>query len=200
MMQVTLNPDKAAFCTIGATSWTFGEPGPHDVDLTKLSVQEANQLLYNLRRGVLSADDFSELEKMLDLAPSPQYATPREVPIKEPPKIEDALEEDKKELKKILSGNAASVKKIAQTLRPGRLRKLLELEREGKKRKGVVSFLSELIESHTKSVTANLGIDDMQAQDMVKVNELSTQLTDIVESEVEEVTFNLPEESEDSSE
>lgn len=200
MMNVTLDPDKSAFCTIGKLAWTFGEPGPHSVDVSKLSEAEARQLLYNIKRGVLKTDDSSELEQLLDVAPRPNYTTPNEVPLRKPPKIEDALEEDVKELKKILASTVATIKKESQKLRPGRLRKLLALEEEGKARKSVLSFLSELVASHTQSVTSAIGSIDLISQDRLKINELSTQLTDIVESEVEEVTFNLPEESTDSSE
>jgi hypothetical protein len=197
MMKLSLNVDKSAFCTIGQLAFTYGEPGPVDIDPTQLSEAEARQVVFNVKRGVLLADDLSPLESLLDMQPQAPQQQEQKVVRVQPPTIDEAIERDNKELKKLLSKNASTVKKEAAQMRPARLRRLLGLEEEGKNRKGVVSFINELLKGHTDTVAKSIGLDDLQAQDMVKVTELSTQLTDIVESEMEEVTFNLPEESEE---
>jgi hypothetical protein len=196
-MQVTLNTEETILCTIGSYSFTLGEPGPLSVDVSLLNETEAKQFWYNIQRKILQVDDMSELKEKLDATPQRQniqMAHPKPpVPKKS---FEDLIKENEKELKKLLAGNVATIKKNAQTLRTGQLRKLLSLEKEGKARKSVIKFVDELLEKYTSAITGQVGNESLEAEDMVKVSELSTQLTDVVESEVEEVTFSLPEDEE----
>lgn len=184
-MDVSLDPDKGSFCTVGPHFFTFGEPGPLKVNIGQLSKEELAQLMYNLKRGVLVADD----KKELDLLVQPNYSTPQEVPIQEatvlPPVGEDAIEEDLKVLRELLSGNVNTVMRTAGDFRPARLRKLLELEEGGKARKGLISFLKSFVDSHVDSVRKAIGSKDLEPIDVLELRKLSTQLTDIVESEQE---------------
>jgi hypothetical protein len=203
-MHITLNTDKSSFCTIGTFSFTFLEPGPQYVDLEQLTSEEIQQIYYNIKRNVLKTDDVEKLETSLGIAKKPQYVTPNEVPITTPlkmddrPSLEAALEEDQKELKKILAGVTSSIKKQASSMRPGRLRKLLELEKKNKKRVGVIAFLTETVNQHVESVQNVFQGEDLIPEDGIKLSELSTQLEDIVESDVEEVILKIP--TEDSNE
>jgi hypothetical protein len=192
-MQVTLDPDRGAFCFIGQHAFTFGEPGPKEIDIEDLSPEEKKQLLYNLRRGVLIADDPDIVNR---LAEPSNYATPDERPIERDKPIQitslspqEAIEKDLEELKTLLKGKVATIKRQASDLRPARARKLLELERSGKSRKSVISFLEKLTSNHASMVTEKIS-EELVPKDRVQVTQLSTQLTDIVESEEEEVTIN----------
>ena len=192
-MKFTLNTDQTIIYVAGRYQFTMGE-STHDIDPNHMTAEEKAQLLYGIKTNVILAD--SEVVSVLQPEDKPQYTTPQEVPVVIPQKsIEDTLQEDLKELRAILEGNTASVKKKSALMRVGRLRKLLELESEGKKRKGVISFLNEVIEHHTGSVIEAVsdGSEDMQPQDVIQIKTLSTQLEDLVESEEEEITFKLPE-------
>ncbi len=192
-MQITLNLDRGSFCFIGQHAFTYGEPGPKEIDIETLSDEERKQLLYNIKRGTLIIDDDSVLSQ---LAESNAAAISQESPrIQQRPvqvqdlSPEEAIEKDLEELKTLLKDEVATVKKEATSLRPARARKLLELERDGKARKSVVSFLEKLIDSHASIVTAKFA-EELEIEDRVKTSQLSTQLTDIVESEEEQVTIN----------
>jgi hypothetical protein len=191
-MKLTLNSDKVPFCAIGTLYWTSVAPGPIEVNLKTLDKKEVQQIRYNLNRDVLLTDDRSELDPYDNMVVNNQAAS-----IPSPPtmKLQDALEIDRQELRRALEGRVPSVKKFAQELRPGRLRRLVDLEREGKNRKNLLEFLNMLLTNHTETVKNFLQHgEDLEPQDRIRLAQLSTQLSDIIESEKEEVNFNLPSE------
>ena len=190
-----LNSEKSPFCTIGPFSFSFAET-VHEIDVDQLPDQYKQQLLYNVNRGVLETDDKKGL-KALAQAMQPVTPIPQEqIPIKMGAVTKmaksltvDPIKADLKPLRALLRQGVASVKKIACDLSPGRLRKLLELEMSLKKRKGVISFLEKLLDKHELSVTAAIGSGDDIIFNQLDPHSRSTQVSDIVESDVEVVTF-----------
>ena len=76
---------------------------------------------------------------------------------------------------------------------PSHDRRPLELEQEGKNRKKLLEFFSKRLEQHTEQVAEAKGTGgDLEAQERIQAETLSTQLTDIVESDEEQVV--LPQE------
>lgn len=191
-MLVKLNEEKAPFCQIGSYYLTFGEPGPHDIDVDSLTEEQKKQLAYNVKRGVLETD-----EDVNDLLDTPvQYSTPEERPIQKVQPIQaktpdEIIADDIKELRALLRRKIPEVKKVAQDMRPARLKRLLELERETKARKGIMIFLNDLLALHESTVAARVGQDDVGGKHQIDLHAVSTQVSDIVESEEEEVTIEL---------
>lgn len=195
-MQIALRDrERVSMCIIGPHTFTYDEPGPKDIDLESLSQQELNQLVYNARRGVLAVGDPDELLRLASKAPATaqSYSTPHEQPIpKEPVQGEDVIEEDLKELRELLRGSVSSVKRGVQGLTPGRVRKLLELELEGKNRKSLKTHLNEVLAKHAESVVGQVGDEDTgdKITAVGVANSTSPLVTDIVESEIEQVVLN----------
>lgn len=192
-MKIELNTEKSSFCIIGSYSFTFGQT-EYDVDPETLSPDLRKQFIYNLRRGVLLTKEAGALERLLeDEVQIEAPATPAQQPQVLQPILSDSqrIEEDLKQLRKTLAGNIASVKAEAVNFRVARLRKLLELEKEGKARKSLISFLSELLDQHSSSVLSAVGSEDIGDSHQVDPQATSTQITDIVESEGEEISFSL---------
>lgn len=190
-MQVGLGTGSMIF--IGSHSFTFGDPGPKEIDLDELSPTELNQLIYNVRRGILTVDDKEALFEKGEKLPanSKKVATLEERPVTEAlPTFtsEEAVEEDLKGLRKLLKGSVATVQKEAKDLRSGQIRKLLELEKQGKDRVSLTLYLEELISKHSDAVTKAVGKEDLQAF-IPDVGNLS-QVSDVVESEHKEVMLN----------
>lgn len=195
-MEIALkNKEKVSMCMIGKHYFTYDEPGPKDIDLDSLSQSELNQLIYNARRGVLAVGDPKKLLEYTKQTPAAakSYSTPQERPIKqEPVQAEDAIEEDLKPLRELLRGSVNAIKRKVGTLTPGRVRKLLELEIQGKNRKGLKTHLNELLAKHAETVMGQVGDEDIgdkiTAQGVAATT--SPQVTDVVESEVEQVVMN----------
>ena len=192
-MKVQLNTDKSPFLHVGPYSFTYETP-EYEVVVNELPEELKKQILYNLRRGVLKTEDKEEIKNLMDVQPDtpvPANVIPiRPADVAE--SMEDTIDKNRKMLKKILLGTIPSVKKEAALLRLGNLRNLKELEEEGKNRKKLVDFFDKRLDAHKTEVAEAKGTDDMNPGDRLNINVLSTQLSDIVESEEEQVF--IPEE------
>jgi hypothetical protein len=167
--------------------WFYGST------MYKIFLHAQNQLIYNVRRGILEAEDKEVLFKKGEQLPasSKRMATPSERPVTEPAKefkSEEAIEEDLKGLRKLLKGPVASIQRKATDLRGGQIRKLLELEKVGKARVSLTVFLEELISKYSDAVTKAVGQEDLQAT-LPQVGNLS-QVSDVVESEHTEIELD----------
>ncbi len=191
-MKVELNIDKSPFRTIGPYHFTYDEIS-HDIDVATLDEETRKQLLYNLRMGVVKTEDREEMIQLADIPTQTSDLIPAvSVPILEADvtkNMESIIAKNRRILKKILLGTIPSVKKEAATMRLGNVRKLMELETEGKNRKKLISFFESRLEAHTTEVAEAKGSEDLDANDMVKAAELSTQLTDVVVSEEEMIAI-----------
>lgn len=182
-------PDEVDMLFIGNLHFTFENPGPFEIREQDLTPAEANAIIYNVRRGVLKVDDYEALKKLVPDAPfaSEQYCTPEEAPIpsSQPIDLDGYLKKQLADLKNFLKGKITEVKKNAVNLPPEEVRKLLELEKEGKSRKKLTSFLQELLDKHQETVANRVGDEDLAAM-MPSVGNLDN-VTDVVESEIIEV-------------
>ncbi len=190
-MQVELNIEKSPFCTIGPYSFTYGHP-EHKVNTDKLTPEYKKQLLYNLRRDILRTEDKEAMTGLID-DPTPQGPALVAVLPVSPDDVAESMEDivgkNTRVLKKILLGTIPSVKKEAAIMRLGNLRKLRELEEKGKNRKRLLDIFSKHLEIHTTEVMEAKGNEDLESIDMVSVSNLSTQLTNVVISEEEQITI-----------
>jgi len=198
-MKFTLNTEKSPFCTIGPFAFSLGNES-YDIEVDPLPDDYKKQLLYNLNRGVLLSDD---KEGIASLSGTIQRATPipqEQVPIqhdKVSKKVntipKDAVEQDLKPLKALLRKTVSTVKKEAAGMTPSQVRKLLELEKGLKNRKSIINFLSDILEKHELSVMSSLGEEEENLPTVVDPLTVdprrSTQVSDIVESDVESISF-----------
>lgn len=205
-MLLKLNERKASMLSIGKLYFTFASPGPHDIDIEIMDKPQLNQLLYNIRKGTLTTTE--SMQRLLELteelpAASKRFATPNEQPLKMADQVlepQGRLEEDLKELKKILSGNVQTVKKAAGDMAPARVRKLLEIELNMKKRASVIQHLEKIINDHIQLVTQQLGTQPAKHQAMTQADLTRgidntgrlnlNNVGEVVESEVEQIQFN----------
>lgn len=198
-MKFTLNTEKSPFYSVGPFVFTFGQL-EHEVDIHELPDEYKKQLLYGINQGSLLTGD---REGLAALAKAMQPTTPipmEQVPIKQQQVSKDVklltvdpIKEDLKPLRALLRQTVATVKKEAATYNPSQIRKLLDLERENKNRKSVVSFLVDLLEKHEISVLDNMRKSMENGPPRVDPLSIdpnrSTLVSDIVESDVEQVTF-----------
>ena len=183
-MQITLaNPDRVPMCFIGPYRLTFENPGPVDVVIDTLGPAEKQQLLFNLQRGVLATREREEIHLLL---PTAQPAKP----VKPAPTPE---ENDAQELGKLLKKSVASVKKEAAGLRLAQVRRMLDIEEQGKNRKGLTKFFNELISKHQQEVMEKLGAEELDATQLPDIGLDESQLSAVTDSEEEERTVPLPE-------
>jgi len=198
-MKFTLNTEKSPFYSVGPFVFTFGQLD-HEVDIQELPDEYKKQLLYGINQGSLLTGD---KEGLSALVKAMQPATPipmEQVPIKQQQVSKvvnkltvDPIKEDLKPLRALLRQTVPTVKREAATYNPSQIRKLLDLEKENKNRKSVVTFLVGLLEEHEMSVLDSLSGDP--GDDRVVVDPLSidpnrsTLVSDVVESDVERVTF-----------
>lgn len=201
-IQVALaDRDKQSMLFLGEPlNFTYDTPGPVTVNLDELSPTQKNQLMYNCRIGALAVSDKDALLEACAALPaaSPAFTTGHEQPVQkqEPPKdAMRAAEEDLDKLKELLDAHHSTVKKNVVGLRPAQLRSLLELEQSGKKRKSVLKFLEEVVAKHADSVTSQLAEEGdlmdapRNAVFQADPGARSTQITDVIESDEEEVTL-----------
>ena len=208
-MQVRLNETRASMVQIDTHFLTFRNPGPVDIDLDKLDKSRLNQLLYNIRKGVIVKPPEDEMHKLLALtnqlpAASNRFVTPEENKLNN----EDSsrlmtlsrMAEEEDKLKKVLKGNIDTVKKEVGTMSLSQVRKVLDIEVHTRNRPSLVKWLDTLVQSHTNQVTRDLyakpSNDQVKNQsDLVKkglgngIVDLDN-IGDIVESDVEQVTLN----------
>ena len=103
------------------------------------------------------------------------------------------VEETDPELKKLLNKRVNTIKKEAKELSVADLRKTLELEKNGKDRKSVVSFLEELYAKHAEEVTEKLkSMQNNSEKEGLDAQTFLDDLPDVVESNEEEIEFTLP--------
>lgn len=200
-MKFYLDTEKSPFCTVGPFSFTIGQE-EHDIDVEKMPDEYRKQLLYNATRGVLKTDDKEGLAAlagaMQPTTPIPPVAAPiqyQQVAQRVNKVVKDPIQQDLKPLRALLRKTVATVKKEAASFPPNQLRKLMDLEEDGKNRKSVISFIQERLDQLQKEVAANIGVQDGD-EDEYKMFEpmatdpnWSTQVSDIVESEQVQVTF-----------
>lgn len=196
------NRDKVGWIMIGNTAFTYDEPGPKDVDITKLTSVERNQFLYNCRRGVLACSDPEGLVNACQdvWASSQRFTTPNERPIiNEQPvetpkemKLSEMISKKEQELKKLLKGSVSSIKKTIVTLRTAQIRKLLEFEQEGKNRKAVKNLCNELLMKHADEVSKRVTGEDINGTiNAIGVGQIGgPNVSDIVESDIEYIVLN----------
>jgi len=207
-MQVTLNAERQSFCFIGSYMLSFSEPGPIDVNVKSLTDQEVEQFLFNHRQGYISIDDPKELLQRAPkkVAPKPIIKTEETKPlptIQNDKPIPDTSRQEVIELRKILSMKIPFIKEHATKMTIGKVKRLLEVERDFRNRKGVVGFLEEIINKHTLSVTNSAIMkrgDIGTAQDKSSHNAVHgknairqylTNIGEIVESDETTITVNV---------
>lgn len=193
-MKFLLNKDKSSMLMVGNTVFTFDDPGPKEIDLDTIDHGLVKQLIYNCRRGLLACGD-PEALLAKEITPIPRLATdherpiPKRVPIKP---SDEPTEEDIKPLKKLLKSSVATIKKELASLPPGRIRKLKELEMQGKWRKSLLAEMDRMIEKHTRDAKAAVGAMDVGGKVHAPGMTGSPNVSDIVESEEKEVEVNAP--------
>jgi hypothetical protein len=210
-MQVSLrNKDRVSWIMIGNYLFSYDDD-VHEMHLDELSNQEFAQLVYNWQRGVFTV---SEPETLLKAIEDAQNAVIQESVKKEPvepkPKpttIIDHTIAEAKELKSLLNKRVTSIQKEAKSLNPSKLRKLLELESNSKKpRKSLVGFLDNMCALNRQHVADTVGSQDVQLNKMDYTGVMKQgmderlnldNLTDVVESELEQIVLNPLGEKED---
>lgn len=199
------NPERVGFIIVAGATLTFDEPGPVEIDVESLPLDQKNQLLYNCRRGVLACGEPDELIRMCEslVSVAKSYSTPDENPINPttPPPIVDVVdpvEEDLKELKTMLKLSVETIKSKVVDLSPSRTRKLLELEVAGKSRKGLKTFLNEILAKYAQGVLDSVGDEDVgDKYSLTTAGQIgSKQVSDVVESDLEQVVLNSIEDTE----
>jgi hypothetical protein len=194
-MKFSLNVDKSPFYSVGPFLFTIGQE-EHNIDVNQVSDEYKKQLLYGVNMGTLLSSDEKGLAA-LSSAMQPTTPIPQEqVPIKyqEVSKlvqtvVKDPIREDLKPLRTLLRKTVATIKKESAEYNPSRLRKMLNLEEDQKKRKSVIQFLEERLDQHARSVAAMIPGEDQGTVHQNDSLARSTQITNIVESEEVQITF-----------
>ena len=105
-MEVSLaNLERHSMLFIGSISLTSENPGPVPVDVGLLSKEEAFQVMFNIRKGVLSA--FGDLDALYDKLKVQEVVSSVKAPI---------INEKDVELKKILSKRIINITKDYQVI------------------------------------------------------------------------------------
>ena len=182
--------EKSPFCTIGSYSFSMGQP-ELDVDVDSLTPEHKTQLLYNINRGVLTtSEDISGLQPDKQDVVAPPKIVQQEIVNKVTMADQkQAWEVEQKELNALLRKTISTIKKETKDFRLGRLRRLLELEKKQKNRKSLVSFITDhlnMLQAQTTAVVQGQDVGGMVQPDPQAV---STQVSDIVESDEETVVL-----------
>lgn len=199
-MKVLLNKEKHGMLFIeGLDPLTYDDPGPVDIDVKSLTPRQFQQLSYNLLRGAIAVDKPEELGHYArERFKQPVEEGKVQQPTAPAPKkeITEVIEEQEEDLKSLLTKNISSIKKNVPVLTPGQTKKLLELEKAGKNRKSLVQFLEEASKAFEDAVANKFGeggIDLEAHAGLVKgglgLGKYSQNVTDVVDSDVEEVTI-----------
>jgi hypothetical protein len=182
-MEVSLaNLEKHSMLFIGSISLTSENPGPVVIDVETLTKEEAFQVFFNIRKGVLSATgDLASLQGKMNTEKIVQQI---ETPVVSG---KDVI------LKKILSKRINTIKKEAAPLDIGDLKKILIFEKEGKNRKSVINFLDGLWVTHTEQVAEKIkSMQNSSEKEGLDTQTFLDDLPNVVELEQEEVEFTLP--------
>jgi hypothetical protein len=210
LMQIALNEHSRTLMVfigepspkgIYPISFTLDDPGPKDIDLDALGPREKTQLLYNYRRGTLLVENKEDFLKATEGTPAAakNWATGVERPIERDKPPKDALQQEedvKSKLRTYLKQHWATIKKNIPNLDLVTLRQLIELEEVGKGRKALLKALNEAVDDYTRKVQAKVGNEDIGGY----VHEVglgplpSTNISDVVESDVEEILLIPPDE------
>jgi len=193
-MQVQWNPEsRISMCFIGdenrdKKNWipfTFDDPGPRELSVQNLSEKERNQVLYNMRRGILLVDNKDELINAVKL----EATTITWSPPVEPKQV--VVDENK--VRNILSGHHATVKRLVPEMSLQETRAALKLEQTGKGRKSVLQALEEHLAIQSKQVQSLFPGGDVPADSLVDSGpKISTRVGDVVEFEEEDEVVLIP--------
>lgn len=190
---------RQTYCCIGKFIFTKDNPGPKDVDLSLLTLEELKQFLHNARRGVIAVEDpsgFTEfVNRLIKLQETPAaivetVPTPVVVPeIKEvKEKTVASPKKDVPKLKQLLTKSVSSIKKTIPEMSVSEIREILDLERNGKKRKNLISIFEEQIDRHTQSVMKSVGSVDVAGKHLIPGVQMSSPMvSDIVESDTVDI-------------
>lgn len=202
-MKIMLNKDKYGMLFLdGFAPLTFDEPGPLEVTVKELTSRQVKQLNYNLLRGAIIVDDPNELKKYNEIL-EPVIIPSATKTIAKNQDISEMMKEQESELVKLLTKTISTIKKSVPALKGSELREILRLEKSGKNRKSLVGFLDEANKANTETVSAVVGktpIDLEEHSKLVKgglgLAKYSKNVSDVVDSEVEEVTLKTTDDEE----
>lgn len=157
MAKITLKNDSVIFTLPSIKLSLNYENMSADIILGQLSQQDRASLSVAAGRGLIDCDE--------PVAVNVPVVQPN---IPAPPITKDTLKqryqqqekEERKQLVAILNQNAAVIKKqLAKTNNIRLVRKMLELEKIGKKRKGVLSFLKDMVEKFEVKAVSSADAD-----------------------------------------
>ena len=199
-MKFLLDTSKYGFLMVAGTVWTGDDPGPKEIDLDQLSKAEVEQLMSNCVRGFLKVEDpdgflaYAQQDTIAKVVPPPPVIPSPPIPVPLDPEIAPKTNGEK--FSSILKQRAASIKKLLPSFSIGQLRKLEELEKKGKSRKGLLKELSAMLAKHSESVSKSIDTSGTgEERFLVGVNGInSPNVSDIVESEVKQIVFSSTEE------
>jgi len=155
-MQIELNKEKTGMLFIdGVHNFTHADPGPIDVDITKLSQLQFSQVKGNIIKGLLLSDNPDEILR----SPVPITAALMSGPTIDPA---EPIVDRSEQLKSVLNGTIPTVKKNILGLAIGDVRKLLLLEKKGKKRKSLIEEMELLLKTNEESVKSTVGNVDVR--------------------------------------
>jgi hypothetical protein len=181
------NSEKHSILFIGSQiALTPENPGPVAVNIDSLTREEVQQILFNVRMGILSTEyDISLLEKRLG------FKTEIKTEVRTVPKKIESIKKDT-DLKKLLAKKIGVVKKEASELEVSDLRKLIDLEQSGKNRKSLVPFLGEMYSLHVEQVASKLdSLGKNSEKDELSAQSFLDDLPDVIESDGIEVDIPL---------
>ena len=166
-------------------------PGPVELDLSNLPLDQIKQVYYNLQRGIISSPDPTELNKYL-ITKTPVVAPPSIPTPTSPPRLESGAEDSVLHLKALLKESVKTIRVEYRKLSLGELNRLKKLEEEGKKRKSLLKEWTTILEDHQKSVllmTKELGNPASDGEPVSKMDLYP--LSDIVDSDEETITVKV---------
>lgn len=190
LLSFQLNPEKSPFCNIGEFMFSE-EMQKKEIDLEDLSIIHLQQFLYNVNCGVLLVEDYKKLLQFVKIMTMdlPKNDTQKEIQPSSP-QISFS-KEDLKEMRSLLKKRVPTVEKESSSFSIRKLKKLLELEQEGKNRKKVVSFLDKKIEMHQNQIQEKINSSSTEntKEFRQKFPKESVLVSDVEESEQEELVF-----------
>jgi len=216
-MEITLNyipgddktSDTNIFWMLPGTgiSLSFENAGPIDVDVNTLNKAQKQLVLQAIRLGIVKSPTPQELLDPTIRTSSPETIMPSKSYNKtesiKPAQVEERvfsrLDERVKTVKGILNKPLGTIKKELPKKSLTELRILQQEEKAAKKRKTILSAIEKLIDTLQLEVSRSIGGKDLEvdAKDVAKKTEKELKgsyldnLTDVVESDEEEITIKL---------